>query len=88
MARKPQQSKRKRTLKKYTKGLKYYKNLSDRQSTDTGESTCNLQNVSGSACPKCGCQIYSPFGDGRLMHDVNSCGGIVPRKEGDIIILP
>lgn len=51
-------------------------------------SGLHLQNVSGSACPKCGCQIYSPFGDGRLMHDVNSCGGIVAKKEGDITILP
>ena len=50
MARKPQQSKRKRTIKKYTKGLKYYKNLSDRQSAGTGESTCNLQNVTISVC--------------------------------------
>ncbi|HYQ56196.1 MAG TPA: hypothetical protein VEP89_02535 [Draconibacterium sp.] len=63
--------------------------LNQANDTDTRtEPALPIQNVSGSACPKCGCQIYSPFGDDRLMHDVNSCGGIVAKKEGDITILP
>ena len=43
-------------------------------------------NVSGSACPKCGCQIYSPFGDGKLIHDVNSCGGLVKTVQSRPIV--
>lgn len=26
-------------------------------------------------CPKCGCQIYDPFGRGAVVHDVESCAG-------------
>ena len=51
------------------------------------ETALHKHVVNGSACPKCGCQIYSPFGDGRLMHDVDSCGGVIKRKEGDVTIM-
>jgi ribosomal protein S27AE len=32
-------------------------------------------------CPKCGCQIYSPFADGRLIHDINTCKGVYKKIE-------
>ena len=31
-------------------------------------------------CPKCGCQIFDPFGGGVLMHDVNRCRGHLESK--------
>ena len=33
--------------------------------------------VSGSTCPKCGCQINDPFTGTAIIHDVQACGGII-----------
>jgi len=30
-----------------------------------------------SQCPNCGCQIESPLGDGRIIHDSRACGRFV-----------
>jgi len=32
-----------------------------------------IENRTSRGCPKCGVQIFSPFGTGELIHDVNAC---------------
>lgn len=34
-------------------------------------------NLEGTSCYKCGCQIFSPFNTGVVIHDVGSCGGLL-----------
>ena len=32
-------------------------------------------------CPKCGCQIFSPFGGRVAIHDVERCRGLVVKSD-------
>ena len=46
---------------------------------NTKEQTPTALDVpAGSAdqCPRCGCQLFDPFGLGQLVHDVYDCRGV------------
>lgn len=47
-----------------------------RKRTDAIHGTrCTAHKAIG-PCPKCGCQTRDPFGSGKVIHDVGSCGGV------------
>ena len=35
----------------------------------------------GNTCPKCGCQINSPFNPSYRIHDIEKCTGIIKIKK-------
>ena len=41
----------------------------------------NTVQTVGNTCPKCGCQIYSPFNSAYRIHNVEKCLGIIKIKK-------